>query len=39
MMAIFDDEDRTTVRSLGFTMAGFAALTVLLIIGAVIVST
>lgn len=38
-MAVFDNEDQATVRSLGYTMAGFAGLTVFLIVLAVIVTS
>ena len=37
-MAIFDDEDQATVKTIGLTGAGFGVLTVILIILALIVT-
>ncbi len=34
-MSIFDNEDNQTIRSLGWTMVGFVALTVFLIVLAI----
>lgn len=37
-MAVFNEDDSQTVRSLALTMAGFSALTVFLIILAVLIT-
>lgn len=37
-MAVFEEEDRRTIKTLGLTMAGFAALTAFLIIFALFVT-
>ncbi len=38
-MSVFNNEDQAIVRSLGYTMAGFAGLTVFLIVLAVIITS
>lgn len=37
-MAVFNHEDQQTVRMLGMTMGGFALLTVLLVVGALMIT-
>lgn len=37
-MSVFNEEDRDTIKSLGATMGGFVALTVFLIVCALLVS-
>lgn len=37
-MAVFNDEDSQTVRSLMMTMGGFALLTFILIVGALLIA-
>ncbi len=37
-MSVFDQEDRETIKTLAATMAGFVALTVFLIVCALLVS-
>ena len=37
-MSTFNDDDSSTIRSLGYTMGGFVALTVILIVFAMSIS-